>query len=227
MRYAIVTALIIVTTMTALPAWSAESRMALQPGSLPRAELRTDGSEGVDLPYQGASSFGDALRYADMLGRQARRGGSIAFAGGLGSSQYGLLDPKTSRPRPSYWVAVLWRRLMDNVVLDPGVSRLDFHVYAQCLRGVPGGVALLVVNNNRDVSRTLRIAGATQRYTLAADAVHAREVKLNGRMLRLGPDKQLPMMAGAVERAGSIRLPPATITFLAVPYASNRQCRAR
>ena len=229
MRYAIVRALIVSTTImtSALPARSADTGTVVQPGKLPRVDVRNDGSVSVGLAHQGASTFGDALRYADMLGRQAKRGGSTAFAGGLGSSRYGLLDPKTSRPRPNYWVAVLWRRLMDNVVLDSGASRLDFHVYAHCLRGVPGGVGLLVVNNNRSVARTLRVAGASQRYTLTADAAHAREVKLNGRMLRLGPGKELPMMAGAVERAGPVRLPPATVTFLAVPYASNRHCRAR
>ena len=228
MRHAITTALIVsATIMTpAVPARSAETGMVLRPGSLPRIDARSR-SEGLPLVHERASTFGDALRYADSLGRQARRGASVAFPGGLGSSRYGLLEPRTARPRPNYWVAVLWRRLMDNVVLDSGASRLDFHVYAHCLRGVPGGVGLLVVNNNRSVARTLRIAGASQRYTLAADFVNARDVKLNGRMLRLGPDKALPMMAGAVERSGPVRLPPATITFLAVPYASNSHCRAR
>lgn len=229
MRYGFTTALIVGATImtTAIPARSADNRTALQPGKLTRVDVRNDGSESVALTNQRASTFGDALRYADMLGRQAKRGGGTAFAGGLGSRKYGLLDPKTSVPRPNYWVAVLWRRLMDNVVLDSGASRLDFHVYAHCLRGVPGGVGLLVVNNNRSVARTLRVAEASQRYTLAADTINARDVKLNGRMLRLGPDKELPMMAGAVERAGPVRLPPATITFLAVPYASNSHCRAR
>ena len=228
MRHAIATALIVSATIMTptVPARAADTGTVLRPGSLPRIDARSR-SEGVALVHERASTFGDALRYADTLGRQARRGASVAFPGGLGSSRYGLLDPRTSKPRPNYWVAVLWRRLMGDVALDSGSSRVDLHVYAHCLRGVPGGVTLLVVNTNRIAPRTLRVAGASQRYTLASDAVHSGEVKLNGRMLRLGPGKELPMMAGVVGRAGPIRFSPATVTFLALPYASNGQCRVR
>jgi hypothetical protein len=61
----------------------------------------------------------------------------------LVASDYGLLDDKTLAPKPSYWGALLWRKLMGTTVLDAGVPiQAGLHVYAHCLRGTPGGGAL-------------------------------------------------------------------------------------
>jgi hypothetical protein len=40
------------------------------------------------------------------------------------SSEYGLLDQTTFAPRPNYWAALLWPKLMGTTVLDSGASRL-------------------------------------------------------------------------------------------------------
>jgi len=74
----------------------------------------------------------------------------------LAASDYGLLDEKTLMPRPNYWGALLWRRLMGSIVLETGVPiQMGLHVYAHCQRGTPGGVSLLIVNNDRGgASRT-------------------------------------------------------------------------
>lgn len=174
-----------------------------------------------------ASTFLDSFRYADTLGRLAKQGVSVIFHNTLASSEYGLLAPGTFAPRPNYWTALLWRRLMGTTVLDPGPSREGLHLYAHCLRGVPGGVILLAINNSRATASSLGLAGASQRYTLSADSLQAGDVKLNGTTLKLEAGDTLPMMAGYVERAGAIRFPPTTITFLALPYASNPQCGSR
>ena len=42
------------------------------------------------------------------------------------------------------------------------------HVYAHCLRGTPGGVALLLINTDQTAERTLSLAQAGERYTLTA-----------------------------------------------------------
>jgi heparanase len=81
----------------------------------------------------------------------------------LASSDYGLLDQKTLKPRPNYWGALLWRRLMGTTVLDSGVEIAEGrHVYAHCLRGPPGGVTLLVINNSRtDTAVQMPLADGT------------------------------------------------------------------
>ena len=74
----------------------------------------------------------------------------MVFHNTLVASDYGLLDENTFEPKPSYWGALLWRRLMGTTVLDAGfANRAGLHVYAQCLRGVPGGVGMLVLNTDR------------------------------------------------------------------------------
>ena len=72
---------------------------------------------------------------------------NVIFHNMFASSEYGLLDQTTFAPRPNYWAASLWRKLMGTTVLDSGVPiREGLHVYAHRLRGHPGGVALLVIN---------------------------------------------------------------------------------
>jgi hypothetical protein len=84
----------------------------------------------------------------------------------LDASDYGLLDENTLAPRANYWAALLWRRLLGTTALDSRVPiQKGLHVYAHDLRGTPGGVALLVINNDQDAARTLRIPTAARRAT--------------------------------------------------------------
>lgn len=69
-----------------------------------------------------AATFLDSFRYLDQLGRLAQRGVQVVFHNTLASSDYGLIDQNTLKPRPNYWPALLWRRLMGPVVLDAAPS---------------------------------------------------------------------------------------------------------
>lgn len=172
-----------------------------------------------------AKTFLDSFRYADTLGRLARGGVAVLFQNTLASSEYGLLQSGTFEPRPNYWTALLWRRLMGTTVLDAGPSREGLHLYAQCLRGHPGGVAVLAINNSKTASSAIEMTTPSERYTLAADGLQSETVKLNGAALTLGADDALPSLAGVAERAGRVSFAPATITFLAAPAAGNPACR--
>ena len=173
-----------------------------------------------------AETFLDSFRYADTLGRLAKRGVSVLFHNTLASSEYGLLQSKTFVPRPNYWTALLWRRMMGTVVLDAGPSRTGMHLYAHCLRGHPGGVAVLAINNGRTAIDTIYVDASTERYTLTADTLQSKTAKLNGKILELSTNDELPSLVTAPEPAGPIRLDAASITFLAVPNAANPQCVA-
>jgi heparanase 1 len=173
-----------------------------------------------------AVSFVDTFRYLDQLGRLAKAGVQVVMHNTLAASDYGMLDEKTLEPRPKYWGALLWRRLMGATVLDAGVPiAIGLHVYAHCQRGTPGGVSLLVINNDRSAPRALMLPTASMRYTLDAADLSATEVRLNGRALKLGADDRLPAMQGAPAEAGISTFAPATITFLAMPRAANRACQ--
>jgi len=174
-----------------------------------------------------AATFLDTFRYLDQLGRLAKAGVQVVVHNTLAASDYGLLDEKTFVPRPNYWGALLWRRLMGATVLDSGVPvRAGLHVYAHCLRERPGGVSLLVINTGRATPHTLNLADASERYTLDAAKLDDETVRLNGHMLELGANDDLPDIAGVGMPAGALLFAPATITFLAIPAAANSACRS-
>jgi hypothetical protein len=175
-----------------------------------------------------AATFLDTFRYLDQLGRLARAGVQVVMHNTLAASDYGLLDEKTLAPRPNYWGAWLWRRLMGTTVLESGVPIQEgLHVYAHCQRGKPGGVSLLVINTDRHAARALRFAAASERYTLDAADLDGGTVRLNGRALELGVKDDFPDIRAVRTPAGTLTFAPATISFLAIPAAANRACPGR
>ena len=177
-----------------------------------------------------ARTFLDTFRYLDQLGRLARQDVEVVAHNTLVASDYGLLDDVTLAPKPNYWGALLWRTLMGTTVLEPGIPiQSGLHVYAHCLRGTPhrrsiGGVALLAINNDRAAPRMLTVPVPGERYTLSADELQGKTVRLNGVELELGADDALPDLTSAPVRPGNIALDPATITFIAFPGAGNQAC---
>jgi len=172
-----------------------------------------------------AADFIDSFRYLDQMGRLARRGVQVIAHNTLAASDYGLIDETTLAPRPNYWSALLWRRLMGTTVLDAGTAPAGLHLYAHCLRGHPGGVALLAINLDRETPRQLATPLRSERYTLTARDLLESSVELNGRELRLGGSDALPEIAGVPAAVGPVTLAPASITFLAFPDAGNPSCR--
>jgi glycosyl hydrolase family 79 len=171
------------------------------------------------------ATFLDTFRYLDQLGRLAAAGVQVVMHNTLAASDYGLLDERTLEPRPDFWGALLWRRLMGNVVLDPGAPlAAGLGVYAHCQRGTPGGVSLLVINIGRK-PQVLLLPVASERYTLQAADVQDKTVRLNDIPLRLSPDGDLPRIAGAQTDAGALTIAPASISFLTMREAANEACR--
>lgn len=173
-----------------------------------------------------ASTFLDTFRYLDQHARLAKRGVQVIMHNTLASSDYGLLDENTFSPRPNYWAALLWGKFMGTTVLDPGLTTTpNLHVYAQCLRDHPGGVALLAINLDRTAAQSLQLESSAERYTLSAKDLLGTSVELNGKELGLGNDDALPQISGEPSPAGQIALPPATITFLTFENAANSACK--
>lgn len=173
-----------------------------------------------------ASTFIDSFRYIDQLGRLATRSVQTVMHNTLVASDYAMIDEDTLEPRPNYWAALLWRRLMGTVVLDAGEQPNPYtYVYAHCLRGTPGGVAVIALNTHREASSQITFSGIAERYTLSAeDSLETKTVLLNGQVLALGDDGELPLLAGNRLEGDSIELEPATITFLTAPEAGNVAC---
>ncbi len=172
-----------------------------------------------------ASTFLDSFRYLNQLGSLAKRGVQVVAHNTLAAGDYALLDPKTLDPRPDYWAALLWRRLMGTTVLDAGQPLSpNLYLYAQCQRGTPGGVTLLAVNAN-DTSAAIDVPMDAQRFSMTASALDSKQILMNGEPLALGRGNTLPSIAPAISPKGSTQLAPHSITFFTVAGANNPSCR--
>lgn len=171
-----------------------------------------------------AATFADVFRFTDNAGRLARSGVSAIFHNTLAASDYALIDGATGEPRPNYWAALLWKRLMGERVLDAAQRNETMPIYAHCLRGVSGGVALLAINLDTSRTNTLALPGRAIRYRLDAPTLTSPTVRLNGTTLGLAAG-QLPRLQGVTEGGGQIDLTPASVTFVALPDAHNSNCR--
>lgn len=198
---------------------------ALRDAHAPSAPIwltETGGAACGGLDWQ--PTFLDTFRYLDTHARLARQGLDAIFTHALISGTNGIIDERTLEPNASYWAAVLWRRLMGTGVLDTGEQRVGLHIYAHCLRGMTGGVAVLVINLN-DRPEALRVSGEAQLYALTAAQMQDRSVRLNGTPLALTEQDQLPQMEPVTQRTGNITIAPTSSTFVALPEANNPSCR--
>ena len=175
-----------------------------------------------------AATFLDTFRHLFQHASLAERGAKVIMHNTLASSDYGLLDENSFEPRPNYWAALLWRRLMGETVLDPHASpATNVYVYAQCLQTGPGGVALLVINADQQRAREITLPLEAERYTLTATRLRDTAAQLNGKTLQLNSDGDVPQLAGQSTRAGRLSFAPVSITFLALPSANNSDCHQR
>ncbi|MBR0850585.1 hypothetical protein JQ543_22785 [Bradyrhizobium diazoefficiens] len=164
------------------------------------------------------ATFLDSFRYLDQLGRLAKAGVQVVMHNTLAASDYGLLDERTFRPRPNYWAALLWHRLMGMTVLDTGIATSPgLHAYAHCHPATKGTASMLLINISQQGSRAVTLAAPADRYTLGARRLPSTSVQLNGLTLTLTGSDDLPRIAPRAEPAGRLRLPPASITFLVMP----------
>ena len=173
-----------------------------------------------------AADFIDTFRYLNQLGTLAKRGVKVIMHNTLDASDYGLLDETTLAPRPNYWAAVLWRRLMGTTVLDAGASsQPGLYLYAHCLRGRSGGVALLAINADRTGAQEITLPAASSRYSLTASDLMDASAMLNGAPLQLTASGDLPPLKAVPQSKGKASLSAASITFFAIPRADNAACR--
>ena len=173
-----------------------------------------------------SSQFADTFRYVNQLGSLAQRGVKTVMQNTLAASDYAFLDPRTLDPRPNYWAALLWKRMMGTRVLDPGISATaNQYIYAQCMRDSPGGVTVVVLNTSKDEVQTINTPVAAQQYMLTSALLFSSTAMLNGTELKVGVDGSLPEMKAVDVKKGEVKLRPLSITFLTMPSARNRTCR--
>ena len=172
-----------------------------------------------------ARQFVDTFRYLNQLGSLAQKGVRSIMHNTLASSDYGLLDEDTLEPMPDYWAALFWKRTMGNVVLDPGVPKnQSLRIYAHCSINGKGGVSLLVLNTDTEYEKVLILPSPAEEFSLTASELTSTTVLLNGTVLKAEPDGSVGPLKGDAVKNGPVRLPPSSVTFLAISSAQNKSC---
>lgn len=160
-----------------------------------------------------AAQYLDSFRYIEQLGRLAKRGVQVVMHNTLARSEYALLDHDTHNPRPNYWAALLWNKLMGTEVYNAPSVESGVDVFVHNLKGKKKGKTVLIVNTN-DKASSMIIPSSAKQFTLTADELLTKKVKLNGEELRLNND-ELPTISGRSIKKGNIELPAYSIMFLA------------
>jgi len=185
----------------------------------------TETAEAACGGDQFAGEFVDVFRYLNQLGTLAQKGVQVVMHNTLAASDYGLLNEHTLEPRPDYWAALLWKRTMGTVVLDPG-TRADstLRIYAHCSASGNGGVTLLALNTDTEKEQVITVPSAAQGFTLTAPKLESPTVLVNGTQPSVAPDGSVGALPPRPVKAGAVRLGPASATFLVIAGARNKGC---
>ncbi len=160
-----------------------------------------------------AATYLDCFRYLEQLGRLAKKGVQVVMHNTLAASEYALLDQDTHDPRPNYWAALLWSRLMGTRVYDPGPNVGGPDIFVHNLKGTSDGMAVLIVNP-KEIECSVKIPSKGEQYLLTADELLTKRIYLNGTLLELTGDDELPGIKGKKIRKGTLILPAYSIAFL-------------
>lgn len=172
-----------------------------------------------------ASTFVDSFRYLNQLGALAQRDVQVVLHNTLDASDYALIDGDTLTPRPNYWAAVLWRQLMGSTVLaSPASPSPDVRLYAQCLRGSSGGVAVLALNPG-DAEVSLPVGENASAWLMTGQPIDTRAVLVNGHTPSMDDNGEIVGLDGAPV-AGELAVPGQSIAFVAVADAANPACNS-
>ena len=165
-----------------------------------------------------ASTYLEVPRTLNEFGDFATVTNGVIFHNTLASSDYGYLKHGTFVPRPSYFAALLWTRLMGNTVYESGEAiREGAHVYVHSRKDGKSGYAYLIINNSWIEETTVTLPGAAEVYALTGNGkIRSRTMRLNGRELVLGENDALPCLGGETVEGGTITVAPGGCTFVLV-----------
>ena len=181
---------------------------------LPNAPLwLTETAEAACGGNPWAATYVDSFRYLEQLGRLAKKGVKVVMHNTLSASEYALLESDTHDPRPNYWAALLWSKLMGTQVYDAPATLGGADVFVHNLKNASDGYAVLLVNPREDET-SLHLPADAMQYLLTADDILSKEVKLNGKTLKLKADDSLPEIQGKKVSAGELVMPSKSIMFL-------------
>ncbi|MBR7116581.1 MAG: beta-glucuronidase [Clostridia bacterium] len=165
-----------------------------------------------------ASTYLEVQRTLNEFGSFSAVTNGVIFHNTLASSDYGYLQHGTFEPRPSYFAALLWNKVMGLSVLDAAEPiREGAHVYAHSRADGKDGIAYLVINNSKTEATTVELPKDAVKYYLDGNGdMRSKVMYLNGKPLTLGEGDTLPSLDGECVKAGSYEIAPGACCFFVI-----------
>lgn len=171
-----------------------------------------------------AASFVDTFRFVNQLGLLAQNDVDVVMHNTLAASDYSLIEEGTRAPRPNYWAAVLWKRLMGTTVLEsPASPSPELRLYAHCLKGRPGGVAIAAINLSQ-AAQDYAPGGSARAWIMQANPLDSNTVTVNGHRPHLAENGSVAGL-DAVRASRSLTIPGRSIAFIALDAVDHPACR--
>ncbi|GFP87304.1 heparanase-like protein 1 [Phtheirospermum japonicum] len=181
---------------------------------------------------QVSSSFANGFWYLDQLGMTSKFGNQVFCRQSLIGGNYGLLDTATFIPKPDYYGALLWSRLMGKNVLSASHNASkSLRVYSHCSKNTTG-ISLLIINLSNSTTFEVKVnkyAAANQRQeyhlTPEGDDILSEVVLLNGTPLKLTETSDIPTLDPRFVNATSpIQVMPHSIVFATLEGFNATAC---
>eukprot|EP00039_Didymoeca_costata_P033684 m.43671 g.43671 ORF g.43671 m.43671 type:complete len:545 (-) comp9992_c0_seq1:24-1658(-) len=174
--------------------------------------------------------FFDGFYYAEQLRAMSLAGISVVIRQDLLGMYYQLLSYPSLTPKPSYWVAYLWKSLIGERVYDVTLSSnveedVPESLHVSVHSGAHNSTTHVIVLINFHVSTNVSVALKNNEFNTAESLVMAHiltgpiysdKIQLNGKKLALTPEGDLPKVEGVAVIADDIVIPCKSIVFLQV-----------
>ncbi|XP_078053215.1 heparanase [Augochlora pura] len=178
--------------------------------------------------------------WLDKLGYSASTGVNSVTRQSLFGGNYAMVGPNLM-PNPDWWVSVLYKHFVSERVLKiTSPNDLEgVRLYAHCtpekalINRVPA-ITIYGININK-VPSVIIIRGIVPIldknaklfvYALTSDYLQSKDIKMNGKTLKLQPDGSLPPFSPVIlESTESIELPPYSMVYMVLHGAEVPACR--
>ena len=198
------------------------------------ADYTDEGVDGISNTYLQGFMFLDSLGVAAYLKH------SIYFKQSLFGTRYSCLlnvsaDQQTADPSSSYWISLIYRKLVSNKVLTvTGNTDKDRYIrmYAHCLNGSTNGSVVVYIMNLNNTTQQIQLSNDPMAlspqhwYLLSYKDMTDTDILLNGVKLAMPNNSTLPDITPDVRPASkSIEFPGLHYGFIVFPLANVKPCK--
>ncbi|CAH1974215.1 unnamed protein product [Acanthoscelides obtectus] len=179
-----------------------------------------------------SDTFIGVFLWVDKLGLCAKLGVNVVIRQSIFKEYYALLD-KNYDPNPDYWVSILYKRLVGHKVLNYfTVTMPTVRLYAHCSsKNIPTNSVVIFGSNLGNTEANIKLEPSDSNslivvaYELTSDSLLSKNIRLNGRLLKLRRNYELPTFVPKFTNTEPyVKMPPYSIVFWVVKGLNVKTC---